>query len=88
MVINKTASLPLKDLRILQHMLPSFSFPVVGMKREERENTNKQKSKAHTNSSLTLFRHQWLSHGSIYKSSIYNRVRYVQEVPQPFTSCG
>ena len=44
--MNNTASLPLKVLQFLQHTLPSFSFPVVGVKRE-KTNRKEQKTQTH-----------------------------------------
>ena len=53
-------------------MLPSFSFPVVGVKREKRENTNKQKEQS---------KHKLITHiiqASMAKPWVYTQVFYLQ----------
>ena len=70
--MNNTASLPLKVFQFLQHMLPSFSFPVVGVKRDrEKAQTNKEKQSKHK-----LITH--IIQASLAKPWVYSQVFYLQ----------
>ena len=83
MVIDNTASLPLKDLRIHTAHASFFLLPSGGGE-ERRTKTNQERAKTNTHTHHSHYSGIKANHGSIYRSSIYRRARYVHEVPQPF----
>ena len=69
MVIDKAASLPLKDLRIHSAHASFFLLPSGGVKREEQ---NKTRDETKTNEHTTLI------YSDINDSIVYSQVFYLQ----------
>ena len=57
----------------MQHMLPSFSFPVVGVKREERKQRQTKREQRQTHTHITH-----IIQASMAKPWVYSQVFYLQ----------